>query len=81
MKAICPLCKGMIEQGQTTFTVDFGVGVIVVRDVPAQVCRLCGADWIDDDIADKLETFVNTAKQHHTMVEVTSWQATSPAFV
>jgi YgiT-type zinc finger domain-containing protein len=36
--------------GKTTFTVDLGFGVVVVRDVPATVCSQCGADWISDDI-------------------------------
>lgn len=69
------MCKGLMESGQTTVTVDFGAGVVVFRHVPAQICQLYGADWIDDRTAALLENFVNTARQRHLMVEVTPWQA------
>ncbi len=68
----CPLCGGSKTQGTTTFTVDLGFGVVVVRDVPATVCAQCGADWISDAIAARLENIVDDARQKHHMVEVTS---------
>ena len=34
----CAVCGGSMKQGETTLTVDFGTGVIVVRNVPAVVC-------------------------------------------
>ena len=56
LKSSCPLCHGGNKQtGTTTFTVELGFGVVVIRKVPAQVCDQCGADWIEDDTAEKLE--------------------------
>lgn len=68
----CPLCKGTKKDGKTTFTVDLGIGVVVVRDVPATVCSQCGADWIKDTIAAKLEKIVDDARTRHHLVEVTT---------
>jgi YgiT-type zinc finger domain-containing protein len=68
----CPLCGGSKKAGRTTFTVDLGFGVVVVRDVPASVCSQCGADWIEDSIASKLEEIVNDARQKRHIVEVTT---------
>ena len=68
----CPLCGGSKKVGRTTFTVDLGFGVVVVRDVPASVCSQCGADWIEDSIASKLEEIVNDARQKRHIVEVTT---------
>ncbi len=68
----CPLCRGEKQAGNTTFTVDLGFGVVVVREVPATVCSQCGADWIDDAVAEKLEKIVEAAKQKHNLVEITS---------
>lgn len=68
----CPLCGGMKKNGKTTFTTDFGHGVVVVRDVPATVCSQCGADWIEDFVASKLEAVVDDARQKHSLVEVTT---------
>lgn len=69
----CPVCGGRKTQGMTTFTVDLGFGVIVVRDVPALVCSQCGADWITDDVAAYLEETVESAKRTHRQVEVTAY--------
>lgn len=71
-ESLCPLCKGKKQLKKTTFTVDFGFGVVVVRDVPATVCSQCGADWISDDIAEKLERLVEEARLKHHQVEVIS---------
>lgn len=71
----CPLCGGEKKAGKTTFTVDLGFGVVVVREVPATVCSQCGADWIEDTIAGKLERIVEDARQRHNLVEVTTLPA------
>jgi len=75
MKAIndnsrCPLCFGSLVSGRTTYTVDLGFGIVVVRDVPAMVCDQCGEDWIGSDTAEELERITNEAKQKHLQVNV-----------
>jgi YgiT-type zinc finger domain-containing protein len=66
----CPLCGGTKKKGKTTFTVDLGDGVVVVRDVPATVCSLCGADWIEDAIARELEKIVDDARKRHHLISL-----------
>lgn len=68
---LCPLCGGQETAGKTTFTVDFGAGVVVIKDVPATVCSQCGADWIADIVAEKLE-LVEEARRKQHQVEVFS---------
>ena len=68
----CHACGGTMEQGEATFTVDFGSGVVVIRDVPATVCSQCGMEWIDDDIGERIEKIVKDAKDKHSVVEVMS---------
>lgn len=64
-------------KGTTTFTVDLGFGVVVVRNVPALVCDQCGtgriADEIADEIAERLEMTVNDARKRHRQVEATAY--------
>jgi len=67
---ICPICKGTKRQGTTTFTADFGLGVVVVRNVPALVCSQCGADWIEDKVAARIERLVEEAKAKHSQVQI-----------
>ncbi len=71
----CFACGGSMKRGKTTFTVDFGEGVVVIRDVPATVCRQYGMEWIDDKEAEKVETIVKEAKSKHSIVEVMSLPA------
>lgn len=71
----CAVCGGSMMQGQTTVTIDYGTGVLVVRNVPATICSQCGNEWIDDQYAEKIETFANEAKNKHSVVEVLSLSA------
>ena len=71
----CPLCGGDKAPGKTTMTVELGFGIVVIRDVPAKVCALCGADWIDDAIAEKIENIVDEARKKHSQMEVISLKA------
>ena len=72
---ICNACGGSMSQGETTVTVDFGSGVVVLRNVPATVCSQCGMEWISDEISEKIENIVQQAKEKHSEVEVMSLSA------
>ncbi len=66
----CPLCRGRKSEGTTTFAVDLGSGVIVVRHVPALICDQCGMEWIEDEIAGVLEKMVTDVRTKGSIVEV-----------
>lgn len=68
----CVECGGTFEPGETTFTADFGSGVVVIRNVPAMVCTQCGAEWINDKEAARIESIVEEAKKKRSVVEVMS---------
>lgn len=72
-KGRCPICQGYKSKSTTTFTVDLKFGIVVIRDVPADVCEQCGADWISDKDAEMLEDIVSDAKTKHAMIEVASF--------
>ena len=69
----CPLCGGGKKAGKTTFTVDLGFGVVVIRDVPATICSQCGADWLSNDVSARIEQMVQEARKKRHQVEVTLW--------
>lgn len=71
----CNTCGGTMEKGETIVTVDFGSGVVVLRNVPATVCSQCGMEWVGDDVAERIETIVQDAKDKHSEVEVMSFSA------
>ncbi len=65
---LCPLCGGQLGEGTTTFTADFGDGVVVVRHVPARVCSQCGEAWVDDTQAARLEALDLKDREHVTVI-------------
>ncbi len=63
------------KEGITTYSVDLGFGVVVVRDVPANVCSQCGEEWIKPETAKELEKIVSSARQTHSQLELLSFQS------
>ena len=74
IKSICPLCGGLKKQGTTTFTVDMEDTLVVIRNVPATICSLCGNEWLSDEVATNVERIVEEAKNIHRQVEVTQYR-------
>lgn len=70
----CPLCGGERKLGNTTYSVDLGFGVVVIRGVPAKVCNQCGEEWIENTAAKELEKIVENARLTHCQLEVISFQ-------
>jgi YgiT-type zinc finger domain-containing protein len=70
LESRCPLCGGTKKPGTTTYSVDLGFGVIVVRNVPAMVCDQCGEAWIDAERAKELERMTDDARERRRQVEV-----------
>jgi YgiT-type zinc finger domain-containing protein len=67
---LCPLCGGHKRAGTTTFSVDLGDSLVVVRSVPATVCEQCGEEWIGNGAAQELERIVTEAQAKQTQVEI-----------
>ena len=66
----CPICGGNQETAETTFSVDLGFGVVVIRQVPAFMCEICGEELIADEVAACLEKIVDQARERQRTVEV-----------
>ena len=69
-ESLCPICGGRKEPGTTTYSVELGTGVIVVRNVQAKICVQCGEEWIDNKTAQQLERIVKEARKKGHQVEV-----------
>ncbi len=52
----CPSCRGTMERGQTSLPYNLGKDkFIVVRGVPALICRQCGEEYIESSVLKKVE--------------------------
>ncbi len=70
---LCAVCGGKVIDSTTSFTVDYKIGVVVIRDVPANICGQCGEEWIADEVAEKLEKIVSAAKNQNQEILVASY--------
>jgi YgiT-type zinc finger domain-containing protein len=63
----CPICgTGSLRPGTTVFAADVDGTLVVVRDVPASVCDVCGEAYIDDKVSQEIETTINDARGRGT---------------
>ena len=58
----CFFCKGHTVESKTKFIVDLGSCVVIVKNVPAQVCQQCGEASFDNETAKQLEKIVNAVR-------------------
>ena len=58
----CPYCTSEMNKGKTVLTFQMSDSeIVVVHDVPAHVCDECGEEYVDNDIAKKVEEKVERA--------------------
>ena len=58
----CFFCKGTLEKTTTKFIVDLGECVVIVKNVPAMVCKQCGEKSFDDATMEQLEKIVDAVR-------------------
>ncbi len=59
----CFVCKGHVSNKFTTFMVDLNHCIVIVKNVPSQVCDQCGETSYSDEIAKHLEKIVNNMRE------------------
>jgi YgiT-type zinc finger domain-containing protein len=69
----CFFCKGDVQDGFSTFTADKGGCIIVVKNVPAQICDQCGEASYSNTVAQKLEQIIQHIKNSAAEVTVVSY--------
>ena len=59
----CFYCKrGEMVESVTTYVVDLGHCIVIVRNVPCYECDLCGKKEFSDEVMMRLDLFVKEAK-------------------
>ncbi len=54
----CDLCSGELKPGKTTLEIWRGEELLVVRDVPADVCQQSQEAYIAADVSEQLDRFL-----------------------
>ena len=72
----CVFCKtGETEPGTTTITLDRAKSVVVIREVPADVCRQCGEAYLSTEVAQKVSARADDAVRKGVEVEIVRFAA------
>ena len=69
----CFMCKGSIEEKETSFMVDLDNRYFIVKKVPSQVCRQCGEVSYSHDVAKHLEKLIADMKPVNTELVIASF--------
>lgn len=62
IKDQCDLCGGELGPGKTTLEIWSGGELLVIKDVPADVCRQCNEAYISAKVSGRLDHFL---AEHH----------------
>ena len=67
----CVICKnGSTIAGTVSVTIDRDNSIVVVKDVPAQICNNCGQYYLSDSIAEKVFTLASESIARGAEIEV-----------
>lgn len=67
----CVICKhGSTQPGTVTVTLERGNTVVVIRDVPAEVCTECEEYYLDSKTTREVMALADTAVERHAEVEI-----------
>ena len=72
----CTICKtGHTHPGIATVTLQRDNTVVVVRDVPAEICEDCGEYYLSDAIARRVYADAEESAHRHVEVEIQRYAA------
>ena len=72
----CLICKtGQTHPGTTTVTLQRANTVVVIRDVPAEVCDNCGEYYLNEPTAKRVYADADETAWRHVEVEIQRYAA------
>ena len=77
----CVICKtGHTHPGTTTVTLQRDNSVVVIRDVPAEICEDCGEYYLSEPVAKRVYADADVTVQRHVEVEILRYAALESNF-
>lgn len=72
----CAICEqGEIREGAVTITLERDGMILVFKKVPAEVCEVCGEEYVDEQTTGKLLAAAEEAVQAGVQVDVREYVA------
>ncbi len=63
----------MLTEGKVNHIVDLGEGIIIIKNVPANICGQCGEYYLHTNTALKLESMVDEIKKNKAEVFIINY--------
>ena len=70
----CTFCKGTLRDGISTFTVDLGNCIVIIRNVPSQICTQCGETYYSTEVMHQLYNIAQSMQQSMTEIAVVNYR-------
>lgn len=72
----CVLCRhGETRPGQVTVTLQRGGTMVIIKDVPAEVCENCGEYYLSETVTEQILAKAEAAVKSHAEVEILRFAA------
>ncbi len=72
----CQLCKnGTTEKGSVTVTLERGSTVVLIKNVPAEICENCGEYYLDEKTTYNILAKAEIAAKNNAEVEILQYAA------
>ena len=69
----CVMCKGKLIEGKVNHIVDINGHIIIIKNVPANICTQCGEYYIDNNTALILEELIDRVLISDTEVMIINY--------
>ena len=69
----CFMCKGKLEEKNTTFIVELDNCIIIIKNVPSLVCEQCGEVLYSNEVSKQLEKLVNAVRNSITEITIINY--------
>lgn len=73
MMTNCTFCKGDLQDALTTFTIDFDSCIVIIRNVPSQVCTQCGETYYSTEVMQQLYKIADSVRNSMTEIAVVNY--------
>jgi YgiT-type zinc finger domain-containing protein len=60
----CDLCGGELRPGKTTLEIWHGEEMLIIKDIPADVCQQCHEAYLSAQVSERLDDFLSEHHRH-----------------
>lgn len=69
----CIVCKGELIKKEINHIVDIEGQIIIIKNVPAEVCKQCGESFFENQVALRLEQIVEEIRSNKAEITIVNY--------